>query len=287
MDVFPAFLPLAGARVVVAGAGEAAEAKARLFDSAPCELLRLGAVAQVDAAACTGARIVFLAGDDLAALVAAAAIARAAGALVNVVDKPALSDFATPSIVDRGVVVGAVGTGGAAPVLAVRLRQELETRWPQGLGGLAGLMRALRGPARARLDGMDARRRFFTRLLDHPAADAALAGDAAQAERLALALLEAERPPAGRAWVIAAPAAPDLLTLRAARRLGAADRVFADAATDPAVLALARRDAPRAPVDAEAVARSVAAGETAAVLTADAPALLARLAALGAAAALA
>ena len=32
MDSFPAFLPLAGRRVVVVGEGEGADAKARLFE---------------------------------------------------------------------------------------------------------------------------------------------------------------------------------------------------------------------------------------------------------------
>ena len=41
MDAFPAYVPLARARVVVAGEGEAAEAKARLFQGSPAELVRL------------------------------------------------------------------------------------------------------------------------------------------------------------------------------------------------------------------------------------------------------
>lgn len=270
MDAFPAFLPLTGARVVVAGEGPAADAKARLFDGSPAVLVRLAGPEAVTADACRGARLVFVAADDEGAAGAAAARARAAGAWVNVVDRPALSDFATPSIVDRGAVVGAVGTVGAAPVLAVRLRQELETRWPERLGEVARLLQALRGEARAALDGMDARRRYFTRLLDGPAAALALAGDGEGALAAARAALAAEAAPVGRAVVIALPLAPDLLTLRAARRLGAADRVFADAGADPALLALARRDAPREAVEVAAVRARVAQGETVAVLSADA-----------------
>ena len=271
MDAFPAFLPLVGARVVVAGEGPAADAKARLFDGSPAALVRLAGPDDVTAEACRGARLVFVASDDEVAATAAAARARFAGAWVNVVDRPALSDFTTPSIVDRGAVVGAVGTVGAAPVLAVRLRQELETRWPERLGEVARLLQAMRGEARARLDGMDARRRYFTRLLDGPAATLALTGDQEGALAAARAALAAEGvATAGRAVVVALPAAPDLLTLRAARRLGAADRVFADAEVDPAFLALARRDAPREPVELAAVRARVAEGETVAVLVRDA-----------------
>ena len=275
MDAFPAFIPLAGARVVVAGTGAAADAKARLFDGSPAVLTRLPALEALDADACAGARIVFLAGEDLPALAAAAARARAAGALVNVVDTPALSDFATPSIVDRGAVVGAVGTGGAAPVLAVRLRQDLEARWPRRLGDLARLLERMRPAARARLDGMDARRRYFARLLDGEAAALALAGETDRATAAAKVLLAGERAPAGVAVLIALPAEPDLLTLRAVRALGAADRIFADGDAPPEVLAASRRDAPRAAVDRDAIALATRAGDRVAVVCA-APQPLAR-----------
>lgn len=268
MDAFPAFIPLAGARVVVAGQGAAADAKARLFDGSPAVLTRLPTPEALDADACAGARIVFLAGEDLPALADAAARARAAGALVNVVDKPALSDFATPSIVDRGAVVGAVGTGGAAPVLAVRLRQELEARWPARLGELARLLEWMRPAARARLDGMDARRRYYAGLLEGEAAALALAGEAELATIAAEALLASEGVAQAAAVLIALPPEPDLLTLRAVRALGAADRVFADADAPAEVLAAARRDAPRAPIAADAITQAVHAGDRAAVVSA-------------------
>jgi precorrin-2 dehydrogenase/sirohydrochlorin ferrochelatase len=79
----------------------------------------------------------------------AAAAARAAGVPVNVVDRPDLCDFTTPAIVDRGSVVGAIGTGGAAPVLATLLRTELELLWPEDLGDRAAVARAW--PARSAL----------------------------------------------------------------------------------------------------------------------------------------
>lgn len=35
LDSFPAYFPLAGRKVVIAGSGDAAEAKARLFEGSP------------------------------------------------------------------------------------------------------------------------------------------------------------------------------------------------------------------------------------------------------------
>ena len=247
MDAFPAFVPLAGARVVVAGEGEAADAKARLFDGSPADLVRVAGDAALTSEAYRGARLAFVAGDEAWSRAAAAA-ARTAGAWVNAVDRPELCDFNTPGIIDRGAVVGAVGTVGAAPVLAVRLRQEWESRWPAGLGDLALLMRALRPAIREAAADWAERRRLLSALMRGRWADAALAGDAALAEGLAREALASgalTTARTGDVTLVELPSEPDLLTLRAARALGAADRLVLVGEVPSAVLDLARRDAPR------------------------------------------
>ena len=249
MDAFPAFVPLAGARVIVAGEGEAAEAKARLFAGSPAELVRLSCTEALEPHAFAGARLAFVAGEAGWAARAAEA-ARAAGAWVNAVDRPELCDFNTPGIVDRGAVVGAVGTAGAAPVLTVKLRQELEARWPQGLGGLARLMEALRPEIRDATDDWAERRRLLLALTHGSWAEAALTGEADAAEALAREALEAGELGAagqGAVWVLPASSQPDMLSLRDARTLGRADRLVIVGDVDPGVLDLARRDAPREP----------------------------------------
>jgi precorrin-2 dehydrogenase/sirohydrochlorin ferrochelatase len=242
MDVFPAFVPLAGRRVVVAGDGEAAEAKARLFDGSPAVVARVAGDAAFSEAAYDGAALAFIAGPE-AFCIAAAAAARRAGAPVNVVDRPAMSDFQTPAIVDRGPVVGAIGTGGSAPLLGTRLRNALEAQWPQRLGAIAELFRTLQPEIRAKLPDLDARRAVLRAVLDGPAAEAALAGDMPQALALARAALDRPAPPVGRLWRLDAPGDIDLLSLRALRVLGRADRIVASQAASAELLTLARRDA--------------------------------------------
>ena len=186
MDAFPAFIPLAGRRVVIVGAGREAEEKAALFVGSPANLVRLAADdAALRSETYTGAAIVFIADQDWDWSVTARAAATAAGALVNVVDKPALCDFYTPAIVDRGAIVGAVGSTGSAPGLARRLKSELNARWPEGLGRVAAMIGGIKAAARAALPDFETRRDFLDTLLDSPAADAALAGDMDAAHRLA------------------------------------------------------------------------------------------------------
>jgi precorrin-2 dehydrogenase / sirohydrochlorin ferrochelatase len=242
MDSFPAFLPLAGRKVVVIGDGDAADAKARLFDGSPATLVRL---AEPDADALHHAHLVFIALPDGPRLDTALQIARSTRALVNVVDRPELSDFTTPSVVDRGPVVAAIGTNGAAPMLATRLRQQLETMMPERLGELARYIREHQAEIRGRFPDLTARRRLLRRMLEGDLAACVLAGDMAGADRMfAEAMAQPDRSP-GHEWTLVVGPDADALTIGEVRRLGAADRLLLEGAVPAAILAFARRDAPR------------------------------------------
>lgn len=245
MDAFPAFFPLTGRSVAVAGEGEAADAKARLFDGSPATVVRLSPAEALDPRAYAGMTLAFVAGEDDAWARAAAEAARAANVPVNVVDRPALCDFTTPALIDRGEVVAAIGTGGASPMLATMLRHDIEARVPEGMGRIAALFRVMQDEIRGALPEAHARRRFLRGALSGPAAEAAMAGDMEGAkERLRAALFESPRI-MGAVRYIDARGPADLLTLRAARALAAADVLVCDPGADPEVLALARRDAER------------------------------------------
>ena len=193
MDAFPAFVPLKGRRVIIVGEGFMAEEKAALFEGSPAELIRLpqGPDA-LKPKTYAGAALVFVASEDEAIARREAEAARAGGAmLVNVVDRPALCDFYTPAIVDRGAVVGAIGTTGQAPGLARRLKAALNASWPEGLSRLAALIDAMKAEVRAALPHFEARRDFLESLLEGKAAEAALAGEGDEALRLAREKLRA------------------------------------------------------------------------------------------------
>jgi precorrin-2 dehydrogenase / sirohydrochlorin ferrochelatase len=228
MDVFPAYFPLKGRRVVIAGEGEGAEAKARLFADAPAEIVRLNGEAALKAASYKGATLAFIAHADPAFLAQAAAAARKACVPVNVVDRPGLCDFNTPAVIDRGEVVAAVGTGGSAPLLASLLRADIEARVPEGAGWVAALLRKMQIEVRAAFPDLPARRAFLRRVIDGPVAKAAMSGELEEAEALMRAAITAGG-----------------LSLRAARILSEADAVAVDAGADEQVVVLVRRDARR------------------------------------------
>lgn len=285
MDAFPAFFPLSGRKVVIAGSGEPAEAKLRLLEGSPARIVQLQGDEAADPAAYAGAALAFVASTDDDFVQAAAAAARAAHVPVNVVDRPQLCDFTTPAVIDRGEVVAAIGTGGASPMLATMLRADIEQRVPEGAGRVAGLFRQLQDEVRAALPQLHERRTFLREALAGPAAEAAMAGDMDGAARLLREALARGVAAQGRLRIVVAGGPVDLLTLRAVRALAAADVLIADPDADPAVLSLARRDAERlAPDDAGAgrLAELTRAGRVIAWVTTGPPDR-ARLAALEAA----
>jgi uroporphyrin-III C-methyltransferase/precorrin-2 dehydrogenase/sirohydrochlorin ferrochelatase len=113
LPALPLFHRIAGQPVIVLGHGDAAQAKRRLVERAGGQVVE-DLAHGID----IGARLAFIAHDNADACMADALRARGAGLLVNVVDRPALCDFTTPSLIDRSPVVVAVGTAGASAGLA-------------------------------------------------------------------------------------------------------------------------------------------------------------------------
>ena len=237
MHSLPLFHRITGQRVIVLGKGEAAQAKQRLVE-------RAGAVVVDDPAA--EAVLAFVALDEPEA---AAAALKARGLLVNVVDRPDLCDFTVPSLLERGPVIVAVGTGGVSAGLAKALRLRLELLLPQSLGALALALGAARAGLRIRWPDGGARRRGIDTGLRNggpldPFADYA---DGAVDQWLASA--EADQGSVN-AFTLTSDD-PDDLTLRQARWLGSADLVLHEAGVPDVILNRARADAVRQALGAE------------------------------------
>ncbi len=258
MKHFPIFMALEGRRVVLSGGGEAALAKLRLLlkteaklvvvsdDPAPeirtwaaeKRLTLIKRAMEPGDALC--ASLFYAANEDDAEDARVAALAYRDGALVNIVDNLADSQFITPAIVDRDPVTVAIGTEGAAPVLARAIKKDLEEKLSPNLGLMARIGKAFRSKVEALPFG--AKRRAFWS--DYYAADVADA-DVAQ-DRLEDLLDKHLHAPERDGWVDlvgAGPGDPELLTLKARKALDNADVVIYDRLVAPEILELARREA--------------------------------------------
>lgn len=244
MKHLPLFFDLTGRKVVVVGTGLMAERRIALARSAGADVRQVDKVQSADLRAAVA---VLVATGDLQRDTEAQRSARSAGVPVNVADRPQLSDFIMPAIVDRDDVVVAVSTGGTSPTLATILRGRIEALLPERIGVLAQLAQTFRAQANALIVQPAERRGFWRRLIEGPAAMLALAGDDAGSRRAALAELNDARrglKPVGIAHIVGAgPGDPDLLTLRAAQLLQEADAILHDTLVPPGILARARRDA--------------------------------------------
>lgn len=263
MDHFPIFLNVSGRRVVLSGGGDAALAKLRLVmkttahitvfaaDPAPQietwaaqgKLSLIRRAMEAGDALCTA--LFYAADEDATEDARTAALARADGALVNIVDNLVDSAFITPAIVDRDPVTIAIGTEGAAPVLARALKADLEERLPATLGPLARIGKGFRKVAEALPFGRA--RRDFWRDYYFNAGPAAMAGGEDDVRRVLDDLLDRHLTRTARPghvdFVGAGPGDPDLLTMKARRALDEADVVIHDRLISKPILELARREA--------------------------------------------
>jgi uroporphyrin-III C-methyltransferase/precorrin-2 dehydrogenase/sirohydrochlorin ferrochelatase len=266
MPLYPLFADLRGRHVLVVGGGDVAvrktamllKAGARVTVGAPVLVPELRKWLQLE-------RITWQAGTyqpewlDKAWLVIAATRSRslnariatdghAAQRWVNVVDDASLSSFQIPAVIDRSPLLVAISSGGAAPMLARRLRERIESLLDPALGSLLQLAQRYRTRIRARYEDIAARRRFYDWLHDGPVQASLRTAQPVQAEQqLVDALARARKPQRSGSVVLvgAGPGDPGLLTLRALRALNEADVILHDALISEPILDLARRDAVR------------------------------------------
>ena len=125
--------------------------------------------------------------------------AQARGVLLNTVDDPPRCDFIAPSIVRRGDLTVAISTGGKAPALAVRLRQELEAKLGDEHARFLDLAGQVRRPLAERHPDFETRRDLWYRLVDSDVLDLLRGGEDAAArarfeEILGVAPVDTETP---------------------------------------------------------------------------------------------
>ncbi|WP_019529002.1 siroheme synthase CysG [Dasania marina] len=267
MKFFPIFADLQHKKVLVVGAGKVATRKIEMLQKAGADIHVVAAKAcatvqgwaqqqqltlhlkNFSADDVTQCWLVVAATDDSAVNQQVQAAAVAQCIWCNSVDDPQHSEFIMPAVVDRGDIQVAISSGGNAPVLARRLRAQIDNLLPQAIADVAQLMGRWRDKVKQSLPTFDSRRNFWERLLDSEITQQLAGGQQQQAEQLAQQLLDdcsanRETLKLGHVSLVGAgPGDAELLTLKAQLRLQQADVIFYDALVDKSILERARRDA--------------------------------------------
>jgi len=162
LKYYPVFWDIRGKKCVVIGGGEVAARKVgRLLDCGAkvcvvspdlvpelADLKSAGLILHLDEAyageSLYGAALVIGATDDEKINAAVSRDAKAGGIPVNIVDDPQKCDFILPSLMERGDLTIACGTGGKSPALARHLREELESIYGEEYATLLDILGQLR-----------------------------------------------------------------------------------------------------------------------------------------------
>lgn len=271
LAVLPIFFKLDGRGVVLAGGSEPALWKAELLSAAGAHLdvyaetfvEGFEALALRPAAGRVRLHRRRWQADDLAdAVMAVGAIdddgearrfvtaAKAAGAAVNVIDRPEFCAFQFGSIVNRSPLVISISTDGAAPVFGQAVRSRIEALLPAGFKRWAEAAKTWRREGDRLGADTRARRRFWSGFADFAFERPEHTPTCDDLEHLiAAARTGGSRGGTGFVSLVGAgPGDPELLTLKAVRTLRAADAVLFDALVTAGILDFCRREAERIPV---------------------------------------
>ncbi|MBX9580012.1 MAG: bifunctional precorrin-2 dehydrogenase/sirohydrochlorin ferrochelatase [Gemmataceae bacterium] len=191
--MFPVVLDLTGRRVVVVGGGAVGRRKAAAAVAAGAAVRVIDPTAPPGAGPqtpdpavlstqysvlewiaepyrpdhLTGAALVFAcATPEVNARVVADAQAR--GVWVNAASEPGQGDFHLPAVVRRGGLTLAVGTGGASPALARRIREKLETEFDESFAVWVALLDEARAEVLAAVPDPARRRELLDGFADWP-----------------------------------------------------------------------------------------------------------------------
>lgn len=181
---YPVGLVLEGKKCLVVGAGSVAERKVRRLLECGAHVTVIGlTVTPALKALAKSKKIVFkkrkVSLKDLkrGSLVVAATTDRKINAalssycrkndiLINVVDSPKECSFILPSVVRRGALTISISTDGISPLLARKIREDLERRFGKEYAKLLKIMKEIRPQALKKIKDPKARRVFFQKALE-------------------------------------------------------------------------------------------------------------------------
>ena len=144
MRYFPINIDIRGKRVVVVGGGAVAARKCQTLLAADAQVIVIAPILadslrelvdkgvvrhlarQYKKGDIAGAFLVFAATDSHSVNQAVAKEGKNSGVLTDVADAPDTGDFTSPAVISRGELMITISTEGKSPLLARRIREELE-----------------------------------------------------------------------------------------------------------------------------------------------------------------
>lgn len=267
MEYFPLFFKLKDKRVVVIGGGAVAARKLRLLLKSQPDICLVApelhpetqelveshsqlqhVQAEYHDGHLQGSSLVFACTSNKQLNQSIAEHCQQKNIFCNVVDQPDLCTAITPAIVNRSPIVIAISSGASAPVLARRIRIQIEQLLPQNLGQLARFVGGFRRKVAAAISDSKQRLRLWENIIDGPAKELVLTGREDAAKKIVEQQIEATEQASvqGEVYLVGAgPGDPELLTLKALRLMQQADVVLYDRLVSDEIMELVRRDADR------------------------------------------
>lgn len=207
LNAFPVMADLGGRRVLVVGGGHTAEEKIRLLVDADAHLevvspavtpavegfARRGSIVwhrrRFRPSDVEGAFFVVAATDDPVVNRTVFDAAERTATLCNAVDDTANCSAILPSVHREGLLVVTVSTSGAAPALAVRLREQI-ARLTVGSGDALEVLAGFRGRIKDSFETFAERRDIWYRIVDSPAVELARHGEKQRARQVIAHMIE-------------------------------------------------------------------------------------------------
>lgn len=265
MDYLPLFFDLKQKPCLIVGGGTIATRKARLLHKAQAEIHVVAPQIQDElltivkesgglyraeeySAQCLDNCILVISATEVESVnQQVAADCHARKLPVNVVDNPKLCSVIMPAIVDRSPLIIGITSGGEAPVLARKVRTQLESSIPGSYGDLGKLASEFRQQVKDTFPEEDDRRRFWEMVLNGEVSEKVFAGNLDSAKKiLAEKISNKEIDSSGEVYLVGAgPGDPDLLTFKALRLMQKAEVVLYDRLVSQPILEMVRRDADR------------------------------------------
>lgn len=168
--------------------------------------------------------------------------------LINVVDTPELCDFIFPAIIDRDPLVASVSSSGSSPVLARKIRSNIESTLPSNFGQLSKYISLKRELVKKFYKNDEQKIRLFWEFfIDSDLAERVL-NNGTNVDDFSFANLLSEYSKnsinCGEVYIVGAgPGDPDLLTFKALRLIQRADVVIYDRLVSKSIVEMSRRDA--------------------------------------------